>query len=151
MNPSIARPVAALLSLLLAADPAVGAPTSVWSERGNGDGRPAPAQLASIGGLLPQPGRLLPALGPASPPNDSVSRGRPRETGEPQNRLSRLLAAVPPQAMSVQESFLGRRPNEATLLLQDLHLNEEAQLRLAETLQALAATDAVDVIGVEGA
>ncbi|MBV9079849.1 MAG: hypothetical protein JO102_01880, partial [Elusimicrobia bacterium] len=139
----IRRFIAAVLAVLLVADPLLAstAESRLWDERHAGrDTRLAAAFPES------HPLNLLSAGRPASV-DASALAGRPLSRA-----LLNAVNAVPADAGTVQDLRDPEKTGAApVVLLQDVHLNAEAQRNLARLIVSLADGRAADVMAVEGA
>ncbi|MBV9079844.1 MAG: hypothetical protein JO102_01855, partial [Elusimicrobia bacterium] len=141
--------LALFISVVLIAQVALAGPaeSNFWRDRQNRGARPiqsAPQLAMAVG-----PAPLLNAL----PSARAVLGAAPIATlnSGSADVASDLASAVPLGNATVQESFSGHAPAPPVLILQDVHLNNEAQTNLAATLQALFATGRIEKVGVEGA
>jgi len=101
--------------------------SSVWSER---------RRPASPIDSLPLPAASLPKLTPASVKNAPPSFA--------------FVSAIPATFGSIRSLEAGSA-GRSVLLIQDIHLNQEAQANIASAVSALLRAGAVDLIGLEGA
>ncbi|MCB4755800.1 MAG: aldo/keto reductase [Elusimicrobia bacterium] len=143
------------LSFLLCTQVALGsiAESTVWKERQQKRGAPETGRpmLAALPTAI-SPSHIPPTqalLGQwPSVSRDVSPHARPLKKGS----LQTLVAAVPFQNASVKEVVESKRGNgPAVVLIQDVHLNPEAQGNIAAVLQNLLETKQVGVVGVEGA
>jgi len=112
------------------------------------------SDVASLPAALRQPMspqqllEQLPSIKAALP---NAARGN-GESVELPARLRALVEAVPQNVASVKDVFDPRVGSEApVLLIQDVHMNPEAQRNIASVLASLLEKRRVDVVGVEGA
>ncbi len=99
-------------------------------------------QLASLGTLPPLSSSLT----------SVIRRSLPSPAALPSSSAVRALAArVPAARASVVEISEGNAAVPPVVILQDIHLNAEAQENSAAALQALVADGGVRVVGLEGA
>ncbi len=103
--------------------------------------------------------QLTAVLGP-TPPLSSIagsfvhplhSFDSPKKSHWPAS-IQQVMDAIPPTAATVQNVVLGKDlRTPPIILLQDVHLNTEAQLNIASVLQSLIDKNQTGFIGVEGA
>lgn len=120
------------------------AETSLWKERGEKLASlplAAPLSSSALLGFLPS-ARPLPSPLAATPPLDS---------GSPTGAAGRLAAALPLTHVSLRTVRPGRLDRPAVVLIQDIHLNPEAQANIAIALERLATNSPIARVGVEGA
>jgi len=163
---AIKKPLAVGVSLLFFSQTALGfqAESSFWADRRRKIEKPntaqASPQLASLPQSLAGPGRLdpaslardLPSLSPAISNIQKWGRFHRKEAKDLSPVFSRLINSIPLIYGSIQEVYdSGARHEPPVLLLQDVHLNSEAQSNIAGILQELIDQKQIGVVGVEGA
>ncbi len=124
----------------------------VWDQRRKSSVQKS-VQLASLPTPMAiSPKRLLdtlPAAGPASfRPDQSPHSGR--LTASAPRALTDLIAAIPSTLATVRSAYAGQG-GAPVLIVQDVHLNAEAQGNIAKTVRTLVTEKGIRLIGVEGA
>ena len=136
------------------------AESNIWAERqkARADQKSllTDTQLASLPlSLNPHQNNLLdqlPSIKSALPSYPKWSGSKPNQHLKISPRLKTLLDAVPLGYGSIQDIYDSGKSDEAPLvLLQDVHLNLEAQTNLGQILQELINQKQVGLVGVEGA
>lgn len=134
---------------------AYGAETSLWTERRQAQARARtqenPPLLASLPGAAAAPISAqiidrLPALRPSQPMG-----ARPETARTVPSNLEDLVAAIPLTSAAVKESNVVPHADGTVVIVQDVHLNPEAQGNIARVLQSLINNGLAGLVGVEGA
>lgn len=158
MLPTIQKSVAALLSVFLTVQASLGhaAESSFWAERHRQKATLETDAKSPQLAALAVPSRAffssLPSIQTTLPEiknsNESLKRGSAKI---PKN-LQGLVDSIPSTVGSVQEVYdSGNRAAPPIVLIQDVHLNPEAQQNIALLLQQLVEQKRVGLVGVEGA
>jgi len=117
----------------------------------------SPAKLASLptNFITPNSKNLLNQLSPIKqtlPHNQNWAGYQNQKYGPLPSKLKSLIEAIPVAHSNIQEVYdSGNRKFSPILIIQDVHLNSEAQQNIAAILQELINQKQVDLIGVEGA
>lgn len=117
------------------------AETTFWTERR----RLAKETQSPLLASLPLP------LTQISKPIPHTSPSFSKLTNQNRTELDRLLAQIPFTAATIQEVSAGNTSLVPVLLIQDIHLNLEAQKNTSVLLDTLMAGGGIATIGVEGA
>lgn len=139
MRPLFLRPVAgAVLVSLLSTLAAPAAEANLWDERRVAVAR-APGLPAGIADQLPGARPM------------SLFRAPARPTAGSSSAAARTAAALPQTHVAIREIIDSGDDAAVVVLIQDVHLNPEAQANAAKALLSLVSAGAISRIGVEGA
>jgi hypothetical protein len=117
--------------------------TNLWAERKRSIEAERPTQLASLPALLETP--LVPSLARKTDFQMGLTKNEQRLP----TSLTHLLQQIPAQLSTLQKADNGDGQQDPVLILQDIHLNPEAQTNSSKILEALV-RQKISVIGVEG-
>jgi hypothetical protein len=115
---------------------------NLWSERRKAAVSNKPVQIAS----LPQSLQSLNQL-----PVTKMEVQVPLRWKTKDQKLQNLLSSISPSDATIQDVHDAGTSDTPVVLVQDVHLNTEAQKNIAELLQGLIDRDQVGLVGVEGA
>jgi len=140
------RPLIALPTVLFfAANTLLAAPaeTSIWKDRQEKLARvhAAAAPPSALFSNLPVARRIPPLQAPTV----DIQSSSP---GDP---LGRLTGALPLTHVTLRQARQGKAGETAVVLIQDVHLNAEAQENIGVALERLGAARSIERVGVEGA
>jgi membrane protease YdiL (CAAX protease family) len=138
---------------------AYAAETNFWTERKKAlstQNNPQHPQYAALSSALPTASsfnlpRIAPLAGSLSP---VVTATAFKKFGKLPHNLSAIAGAIPLTHANIHEVFAPHKSVSSTppvVLVQDIHLNPEAQFNIATVLQSLIDHEAIGAIGIEGA
>ncbi len=133
------------------------AESSLWAERRQAQERknqPEKIELASAAMIGGAPMRSVlqssPQIQPLLESNANLPKSS-KTTGMTEN-LAQMALAIPPAYGTVQEIYESNKTGAVpVMLIQDVHLNMEAQTNIAAVLQNVIDEKKADIVGVEGA
>src|ERR1044071_5584801 len=111
-----------------------------------------PTQIASLPSSLNPQSILkqLPAINPALPTSKWSDSNKKKSLGLPK-KIQALLDSIPLNLASIQDVYFSGKENTVpVVLIQDVHLNPEAQNNIAGILQQLIDQKQIGLVGVEG-
>ena len=111
-----------------------------------------PAGLSAAGPLHKNLLNQLPSVQQALPKNPKWNASLQNAFGPLPEHLKEIIEALPLVYCRVQDVYhSGKKDSPSVVVLQDVHLNAEAQENIAAVLQELIDQQKADLIGVEGA